>query len=48
VQDLDSANATLAKAKSSLQAQVDDLKNRLDEETRVSKLLYGARDELFY
>ena len=36
VQELDSANAALAKAKSQLQAQNDDLKRNLDDETRVS------------
>jgi len=34
VQDLDSNNAVLSKAKSVLQVQLDDAKNRLDEETR--------------
>jgi len=37
VQELDSSNATLAKAKAQLQAQLDDAKARLDEETRVSE-----------
>ena len=36
VQELDSSNAALAKAKSQLQAQNDDLKRNLDDETRVS------------
>ena len=35
VQDLDSSNAALSKAKSQLQAQLDETKARLDEETRV-------------
>ena len=36
VQDLDSANGALSKAKSQLQMQVDEYKTKLDEETRVS------------
>ena len=39
IQDLDSSNATLAKAKSSLQAQLDDAKSRLDEESRLRNQL---------
>ena len=39
IQDLDSSNATLAKAKSSLQAQLDDAKSRLDEESRMRNQL---------
>lgn len=35
VQELDAANAGLAKAKSQLQVQVDDLKRNLDDESRV-------------
>lgn len=34
-QELDSANAGLAKSRSQLQVQVDDLKRQLDDETRV-------------
>ena len=36
VQDLDSVNGALSKAKSQLQMQVDDYKTKLEEETRVS------------
>ena len=36
---MDSANATLSKAKSSLQAQLDDAKSRLDEESRARNQL---------
>ena len=36
VQELDSSNAALAKAKSQLQAHNDDLKRNLDDESRVS------------
>lgn len=35
VQELDGANASLAKAKSQLQAMCDDLKRNLDDESRV-------------
>ena len=36
MQDLDSVNGALSKAKSQLQIQVDDYKTKLEEETRVS------------
>jgi len=36
VQELDAGNAALSKARSQLQAQLDETKARLDEETRVS------------
>ena len=36
VQELDSSNAALAKAKNSLQLSNDDLKRQLDDESRVS------------
>ena len=36
VQDLDNSNALLAKLKSQLQAQLDETKSRLDDESRVS------------
>lgn len=39
VQDLDAQAGALAKAKSSLQIQLDDYKNRLDEESRTSNQL---------
>ena len=39
IQDLDSSNASLAKAKSSLQHQLDDAKSRLDEENRLRSQL---------
>ena len=39
IQDLDSSNATLAKAKASLQAQLDGAKSRLDEESRLRNQL---------
>jgi 16S rRNA G1207 methylase RsmC len=39
VQELDTSNAALAKAKSQLQAQLDEAKARLDEETRVTVIL---------
>ena len=35
VQDLDASTAALSKAKSLLQVQLDDAKNRLDDESRV-------------
>lgn len=40
VQELDSANAALAKAKSQLQASNDDLKRQLDDESRVRMEYY--------
>ena len=39
IQDIDSSNAILSKAKSSLQVQLDDAKSRLDEESRVRSQL---------
>jgi len=35
VQELDASNAALSKARAQLQAQLDEAKGRLDEETRV-------------
>jgi myosin heavy chain 6/7 len=44
VQELDSNNAVLSKAKTLLQQQLDDAKNRLDEESRVcNETLYLHR-----
>jgi chromosome segregation ATPase len=37
VQELDTNNGALTKAKALLQQQLDDAKNRLDEESRVSQ-----------
>lgn len=47
VQELDSSNAALAKAKSQLQAHNDDLKRNLDDESRVSSWVVedGNEDE---
>ena len=36
VQELDSSNAALAKARAQLQQQLDEAKSRLEEESRVS------------
>jgi chromosome segregation ATPase len=38
VQELDTNNGALTKAKTLLQQQLDDAKNRLDEESRASKM----------
>ncbi len=42
VQELDSSNAALAKAKGQLQHALDDTKSRLDEESRV-RAVFAAR-----
>jgi len=39
VQELDSNNAALAKARAQLQQQLDEAKARLEEESRVSTIL---------
>ena len=39
VQELDSSNAALSKAKGQLQHALDDTKSRLDEESRVSRFI---------
>jgi len=43
VQELDSSNGLLSKAKAQLQIQLDDAKARLDEETRVCGLDWLGR-----
>ena len=40
VQELESSNGNLAKSKAQLQAQLDEAKARLDEETRVKTCTY--------
>lgn len=47
VQELDAANAGLAKAKSQLQVQVDDLKRNLDDESRVKIIKLNSQGSLF-
>ena len=42
VQELDSSNAALAKARSQLQIICDDLKRNLDDESRVGTLAYQS------
>ena len=45
VQELDSANQGLAKAKSQLQAQLDDMKRSHDDESRVGLGVFFIHDE---